>query len=326
MMWHAKTLASWLFYDAQSIVLNKKLIEEGLHGITAATVDGFQGKEKDVILLSTVRSNSRCRLGFIANPNRLCVSLSRSKRGLFIVGNGTCLSQGDDFNYFGQLLAEVPRWNYVKGEFIRDCTSFPVVKATQVKVRCERPAACMVVPLSLDNYCKVSRCGATTLLDGIEQLIRALRLLFDCKTCSQVFRYVLSLRPTVYKVEERALVRFDKFDRKMWSNVGEMEQLFVSPDPSNQMYYFVLRSMVCFYGVDCHLFSGEYNDIIHRVHAPLSERIFEALLEEDHRRLRQGVVHDAGDVIEAAAGVLHTYDDLRRSFALHRIQVWKAVG
>ena len=64
------------------------------------TVDAFQGKEFDVVLLSVVRSNKhpdhderarRRRYGHLMSPNRLCVSMSRQKRLLIVFGDPTLL-------------------------------------------------------------------------------------------------------------------------------------------------------------------------------------------------------------------------------------------
>lgn len=50
-------------------------------------VDNYQGEENDIILLSMVRSNDIGKLGFLDKENRVCVALSRAKRGLFVIGN-----------------------------------------------------------------------------------------------------------------------------------------------------------------------------------------------------------------------------------------------
>ena len=49
-----------------------------------STVDAFQGSEKDLIILTTVRTKS---IGFSADPKRLNVAISRAKGQLIIVGN-----------------------------------------------------------------------------------------------------------------------------------------------------------------------------------------------------------------------------------------------
>lgn len=64
-----------------------------LYSLNASTVDSFQGLEAKVILLSLVRSNSEQQIGFLAQPNRICVALSRAKHGMYIIGNLTLLSQ-----------------------------------------------------------------------------------------------------------------------------------------------------------------------------------------------------------------------------------------
>ena len=55
--------------------------------IPIATVDSYQGSEKDIIIFSTVRSNNRNEIGFLEIQNRLNVAITRSKIGLYIFGN-----------------------------------------------------------------------------------------------------------------------------------------------------------------------------------------------------------------------------------------------
>lgn len=59
------------------------------------TVDGYQGEENDVILLSLVRSNTQQSIGFLDNKNRLVVALSRARRGLYLFGNSVTLTFGE---------------------------------------------------------------------------------------------------------------------------------------------------------------------------------------------------------------------------------------
>ena len=49
------------------------------------TVDAFQGSEKEIIFLSTARTSAR-RLGFLASPQRLNVSITRARRHIILVG------------------------------------------------------------------------------------------------------------------------------------------------------------------------------------------------------------------------------------------------
>ncbi|KAL2631954.1 hypothetical protein R1flu_016640 [Riccia fluitans] len=55
------------------------------------TVDGFQGREKDVIILSCVRAVTERGLGFVSDEKRMNVALTRAKHALIIVGHGETL-------------------------------------------------------------------------------------------------------------------------------------------------------------------------------------------------------------------------------------------
>ena len=74
-------------YSAQARLLKQTLPGEA--NATVSTVDGFQGRESDIVVLSTVRSTlmEDIDLGFVADPRRLNVAWTRPRAGLIVVGD-----------------------------------------------------------------------------------------------------------------------------------------------------------------------------------------------------------------------------------------------
>ncbi|MEM6363248.1 MAG: AAA domain-containing protein, partial [Planctomycetota bacterium] len=80
-------------YAAQVRALRGRLEDPDLE---IDTVDGFQGREKDVVLLSMVRSNASGEIGFLSDQRRSNVAMTRARRKCVIVGDSATLG-GHDF-------------------------------------------------------------------------------------------------------------------------------------------------------------------------------------------------------------------------------------
>ncbi|NXC46137.1 HELZ2 Helicase, partial [Penelope pileata] len=87
-------------YSAQVSEINKRLLKEGIRGVTVCTIMKSQGSEWRYVILSTVRSCPRSEidrrptkswqkkyLGFVTDPNQVNVGITRAKEGLCILGN-----------------------------------------------------------------------------------------------------------------------------------------------------------------------------------------------------------------------------------------------
>jgi superfamily I DNA and/or RNA helicase len=94
------------FYKKQVEIISNKIKETFPQNITGLiecnTVDSFQGKEFDIVVLTTVRSNTAQTagesLGFIHySRSRINVALSRAKRLLIVVGDANTFSKNDIF-------------------------------------------------------------------------------------------------------------------------------------------------------------------------------------------------------------------------------------
>ena len=77
--------------------------------IKVCTVDRYQGDENDFVFVSLVRSNDFGKLGHVRIQNRMCVSCSRARSGLYLFGNAACL-----------LKANASHWNHAL-KYFEEC-------------------------------------------------------------------------------------------------------------------------------------------------------------------------------------------------------------
>ncbi|KAM0280751.1 hypothetical protein ACHAQH_003921 [Verticillium albo-atrum] len=82
-------------YNAQLALLAP--LKEELPGIELGSVDGFQGREKEAVIVSLVRSNADGEVGFLGEKRRLNVAMTRPKRSLTVVGDSETAKRGSTF-------------------------------------------------------------------------------------------------------------------------------------------------------------------------------------------------------------------------------------
>lgn len=94
----AKQLAVITPYRAQAALIGELLAD--VEALEVDTVDAFQGREKDAVLVSLVRSSSEGSLGFLLDLRRANVAFTRARRHLFVVGDFATLSGHDFYRRF----------------------------------------------------------------------------------------------------------------------------------------------------------------------------------------------------------------------------------
>ncbi|EAQ92766.1 hypothetical protein CHGG_01001 [Chaetomium globosum CBS 148.51] len=82
-------------YNAQLAVLAP--LKEAFPGIELGSVDGFQGREKEAVIVSLVRSNPDGEVGFLGEKRRLNVAMTRPKRSLTVIGDSETVKKGSKF-------------------------------------------------------------------------------------------------------------------------------------------------------------------------------------------------------------------------------------
>lgn len=76
-------------YSAQARLLRDRIESTA---VEVDTVDGFQGREKEAIVISLVRSNTKGELGFLTDTRRINVALTRARRKLVVFGDSSTLA------------------------------------------------------------------------------------------------------------------------------------------------------------------------------------------------------------------------------------------
>ncbi|KAK0765954.1 hypothetical protein N5P37_001895 [Trichoderma harzianum] len=82
-------------YNAQLAALAS--LKEKFPGIELGSVDGFQGREKEAVIVSLVRSNPDGEVGFLGEKRRLNVAMTRPKRSLTVIGDSETVKRGSKF-------------------------------------------------------------------------------------------------------------------------------------------------------------------------------------------------------------------------------------
>lgn len=80
-------------YTRQADLLKRSLAEFGSR-VEVSSIDGFQGREADIVVFVTVRCNEHCETGFLKDLRRMNVALTRARAALIVIGDRNTLTKG----------------------------------------------------------------------------------------------------------------------------------------------------------------------------------------------------------------------------------------
>ena len=93
-------------YYLRSLIKRNAFFKPFRKLITIHTVDGFQGQERDVILISLVRANEAGQIGFLNDLRRMNVAITRARMKLIIIGDASTLSHHPFYRKLYQYIQE----------------------------------------------------------------------------------------------------------------------------------------------------------------------------------------------------------------------------
>lgn len=140
-------------YTGQLIQLKKEMPKDFFRGVRVCAVDNFQGEENDIILLSLVRSNEEGKIGFLQTENRVCVALSRAKKGFFCIGNISLLKEKSEL--WGRIINDMEERGNVGNALTLTCQNHPrnVIDAARADDFRKAPEGGCTVPCNTRLEC-----------------------------------------------------------------------------------------------------------------------------------------------------------------------------
>jgi superfamily I DNA and/or RNA helicase len=95
-------------YDGQVQILRQRLAAHP--DLEVDTVDGFQGREKEAVIVSLTRSNEAGELGFLADIRRMNVALTRARKKLIVLGDGATVRRHPFYDGFFRYAESINAW------------------------------------------------------------------------------------------------------------------------------------------------------------------------------------------------------------------------
>ena len=91
----------------RQLVRKREFFKPFRHLISINTVDGFQGQERDIIIISLVRSNDEGQIGFLRDLRRMNVAITRARMKLIILGDRHTMTKHQFYRKLWDYIAEL---------------------------------------------------------------------------------------------------------------------------------------------------------------------------------------------------------------------------
>ncbi|GAB1606748.1 NFX1-type zinc finger-containing protein 1-like, partial [Argonauta hians] len=199
-----------LTYSGQLFSIKKLIRGNPLcNNVKITIVDSYQGEENDIILLSLVRSNEYNSIGYLNINNRVCVALSRAKKGFYAVGNFKLLAANsplwadiisilDKRKSFGDSM-ELKCQNHpetcLQVKFPQDFSKAPeggCLKPCEARLDCGHTCTLMCHPYDAEHKEYVCRKGCPKILSDCQH--KCLKLCHEeCNPCITMVTKIMPL-------------------------------------------------------------------------------------------------------------------------------------
>jgi len=227
-------------YSSQRNLLQQRLKRFISKGLFVNSIDKAQGTERSLILLSLVRSSATSRsIGFVSDPRRLNVAITRAKFGLIVVGNAATLIQGEHSGCWLSFLKHLNSLGCIAGsDFYRKNLSdilanYDIDEANLVKK--DKPELKMEFTY-LRRGRILSEADRKVL---VRELVNLAIKLVHSKEYLFWLDWILRLPEHCYGANNQPDDPVKK-DQKSWSHIAELHRFGIPRDAANLTYYYCM--------------------------------------------------------------------------------------
>ncbi|XP_052785302.1 NFX1-type zinc finger-containing protein 1-like [Mya arenaria] len=130
--YEAQQITVLTLYSGQLFCLKGLMPKSEFEGVKLTVVDNYQGEENDIVLLSLVRSNNDDSIGFLKTDNRVCVALSRAKKGFYVIGNFELLQRRSKL--WSEIVIDMKQKKRFGEGLLLQCQNHPDEKPLEAKI------------------------------------------------------------------------------------------------------------------------------------------------------------------------------------------------